>query len=220
MKLGAERKKLAILAGLLLVAGYFIVTSMFPGQSSTPAPVVRSQPLPEVGRPVPRPEARASSQPSLQEFRPSLKPKKENAQVDLTSIDATLRLDLLEKLAGVNIGRGDRSLFEFVAPPLPKTPEPKIVPMPIQPMAPPTPASEAERKPPPPITLKFFGYTTATRQGNRRAFFLDGDEILVASEGEVLKKRYRVVRIGVNSVVLEDIEFKAERTLPLEPQVG
>ena len=64
------------------------------------------------------------------------------------------------------------------------------------------------------------GYTTATRQGNRRAFFLDGDEILVASEGEVLKKRYRVVRIGVNSVVLEDIEFKAERTLPLEPQVG
>ena len=46
MKLGAERKKLAILAGLLLVAGYFIVTSMFPGQSSTPAPVVRTQPLP------------------------------------------------------------------------------------------------------------------------------------------------------------------------------
>jgi hypothetical protein len=118
------------------------------------------------------------------------------------------------------MGRGDRSLFEFVAPPLPKTPEPKIVPKPIQTMVPPPAPTEAERKPPPPITLKFFGYTTATRQGNRRAFFLDGDEILVASEGEVLKKRYRVVRIGVNSVVLEDIEFKAERTLPLEPQVG
>jgi hypothetical protein len=49
---------------------------------------------------------------------------------------------------------------------------------------------------------------------------MDGDQILVASEGEVLKKRYRVVRIGVNSVVMEDLEFKAEQTLPLEPQVG
>jgi hypothetical protein len=158
----------------------------------------------------------------LQEFRPSLKPSKEGTQPDLASIDATLRLDLLAKLAEVKLHGGDRSLFEFAAAPLPKTPEPKIVPKPLQPVAlpPPTPAEADRKPPPPPITLKFFGYTTAFRQGNRRAFFLDGDEILVASEGEVLKKRYRVVRIGVNSVVLEDIEYKAEQTLPLEPQVG
>jgi hypothetical protein len=68
--------------------------------------------------------------------------------------------------------------------------------------------------------LKFFGYTTPFRQSNRRAFFMDGDQILVASEGEILKKRYRVVRIGVNSVVMEDLEHKAEQTLPLEPQAG
>ncbi len=68
--------------------------------------------------------------------------------------------------------------------------------------------------------MKFFGYTTAFKQGNRRAFFLDGDEILVASEGDVLKKRYRVVRISANSVVMEDLDYKAEQTLPLEPQVG
>ena len=33
---------------------------------------------------------------------------------------------------------------------------------------------------------------------------------------EVIKRRYRVVRIGVNSLVVEDIEFKSEQTLPLQ----
>jgi hypothetical protein len=36
----------------------------------------------------------------------------------------------------------------------------------------------------------------------------------------VLKKRYRVVKIGVNSVVMEDLETKSEQTLPLEPQAA
>jgi len=70
------------------------------------------------------------------------------------------------------------------------------------------------------VPLKFYGYVSAPGQSVRRAFFLDGDQILVGSEGDILKKRYRVVRIGVNSVVVEDLEFKAEQTLPLEPQSG
>ncbi len=115
---------------------------------------------------------------------------------------------------------GARSLFEFSAAPLPATPEAKVIPKAkIQTVPLPPPPAEPERKPaPPPIPLKFYGYSTAFRQGNRRAFFLDGDQIVVASEGDVLKKRYRVVKIGVNSVVMEDLEFKAEQTLPLEPQ--
>jgi hypothetical protein len=56
-------------------------------------------------------------------------------------------------------------------------------------------------------------------QGAKRAFFLDGEEILIGAEGDVLKKRYRVVKIGVNSVVMEDLLNKSEQTLPLEPQV-
>jgi len=46
-------------------------------------------------------------------------------------------------------------------------------------------------------------------------FFLDGEDILTANEGEVLKKKYKVVRIGVNSVVMEDIDTKSQQTLPL-----
>jgi hypothetical protein len=229
VKLGAEPRKLAVLAVLLLVAGYFLYTNI---SSDHPAPRASSpQPpasltgmarMPELAGPVMRATPRTTSQqPSIQEFQPSLKPKKGAGFSDLNSVEASLRLDLLAKLQDVRLQGGDRSLFEFTAAPLPKTPEPKIIPKPVQTVAPPPPPPQvAERPPAPPIPLKFFGYTTAFRQGNRRAFFLDGDEILVASEGEVLKKRYRVVRISANSVVMEDLDYKAEQTLPLEPQVG
>ena len=38
---------------------------------------------------------------------------------------------------------------------------------------------------------------------------------MTANEGEVLKRKYRVVRIGVNSVVVEDTDTKSQQTLPL-----
>jgi len=114
---------------------------------------------------------------------------------------------------------GSRSLFQFSAAPPPTTtpggiqtattihpgtrmygPEP-----PPKPPAPPTPT------PPPAITLKFYGYSTPRTDGAKRAFFLDGDDIFVAAEGDLVKKRYRVVQIGVNSVIMEDTEFKNNR---------
>jgi hypothetical protein len=51
--------------------------------------------------------------------------------------------------------------------------------------------------------------------GHRRAFFLVGDDIFVAAEGDVVKRRYKVVRIGVNSAVVEDTQLKNTQTLPL-----
>ncbi len=229
MKTGAEPKKLAILAGLALVAGYMIYTNVFSGPpAGASTPVAKTQAparlaaVADVGGPVPRVEVRASTDSALQEFRPSLKPKKGSEQADLSSIDPTLRLDLLAKLEEVTVQSGGRSLFEFAPSPLPAKPEAKVIPKPLVqpvPFPPPTPAAQ-EKPPAPPIPLKFYGYITPSRQGARRAFFLDGDQILVGSEGDVLKQRYRVVKIGVNSVVIEDLEFKTEQTLPLEPQAA
>ena len=77
----------------------------------------------------------------------------------------------------------------------------------------------APEPPPPPITLKFYGYSTPRSDGQKRAFFLDGDDILIAAEGEMVKKRYRVVQIGVNSVIMEDTQFKNNRqTLILQQE--
>lgn len=68
--------------------------------------------------------------------------------------------------------------------------------------------------PAPPIPLKFYGFSS--RSGAKRAFFLDSDnEIAVAGENDVIKNRYKIVRIGVNSVVVEDLTNKNQQTLPL-----
>ena len=79
----------------------------------------------------------------------------------------------------------------------------------------PTGAPPAPVKPQaPPIPLKFYGFAGA-RAGVKRAFFLENEDVFVANEGEVVKKRYKVVRISLNSVVMEDTEFKQQQTLPL-----
>jgi hypothetical protein len=66
--------------------------------------------------------------------------------------------------------------------------------------------------------LKFYGYTNAARTGPKRAFFLEGEDIFVAGEGDIIKSRYKVVRIGVNSAVVEDTSNKHQQTLPLEQE--
>jgi hypothetical protein len=143
------------------------------------------------------------------------------------TIDPTLRLDLLAKVQGVKLTGGNRSLFDFSAPPPPdpkKVVEQAKAAAPAKPYGPqpaPPPPTPTPTPPPPPIPLKFYGFVNSSRPGApKRAFFLEGEDIHVAGEGELIKKRYKVVRIGVNSVVVEDTEHKHEQTLPLEEQAS
>lgn len=229
MKMGADRKKLYFLGGLVVIGGYLFYSNVLSGPSS-PEPVrpAREASRPtfvpeipaEVGQPArPRPGSRTS-----EEFRPSLKPKRPEDRVDPRSIDPTLRLDLLAKVQSVDMHAGGRNLFQFsTAPPPPLPPEPKIKRGITQaaeahPAPPPPPAAPAVPQAPP-ILLKYYGYSTALG-AHKHAFFLDGEDILVAGEGELLKKRYKVVRIGVNSVVMEDTQFKHEQTLPLQDEAA
>ena len=64
--------------------------------------------------------------------------------------------------------------------------------------------------------MKYYGFQGGPRQASKRAFFLEGDEIRIASEGELIGKRYKVVRIGLTSAVVEDTQQSYEQTLPLE----
>jgi hypothetical protein len=46
---------------------------------------------------------------------------------------------------------------------------------------------------------------------------MENEDIYIASEGEMIKKRYKLVRIGVNSAVLEDTQYKNnQQTIKLE----
>jgi hypothetical protein len=230
VKLGAEPRKVGLLVALLATAAFLLYRNLFSGPAG-PEPARRPALLPEVatppevGRPVPRAERRSAARANLQDFRPSLRPRRGSERGDLRTIDPTLRLDLLARLKKVDGEYAGRSLFEFSAAPLPKVPEPKIIPKAAAGIDAAKVAGEEkpaeEVKPPPPrIPLKFYGYVAQARQGAKRAFFLDGDDILVADEGEVLKKRYRLVRVGISSAVVEDIEHHNEQTLPLEAQAG
>ena len=74
--------------------------------------------------------------------------------------------------------------------------------------------------PPPPINLKYYGYSTKNSDGEKKAFFLDGDDIIVASEGEIIKKQYKVVRINSTSVQMEDTTSKTTQTLPIQQEAN
>lgn len=229
MTLGADRKKVGILAGLLAIAAYFFFVNILSPTDDRPAtarPASRPSASPDAANPSARapltePRTRSGARVTSLEFRPSLKTRKPGESPDPVTVDPTLRLDLLAKVQAVEFQGGERNLFQFGPAPLPKTPETKILPKTAGPAPAETKPPETPAKPSaPPIPLKFYGYASQTRPIQKRAFFLDGDEIIMASEGDLIKKRYKLVRIGINSVVVEDIEYNNQQTLPLEEQAG
>jgi hypothetical protein len=68
--------------------------------------------------------------------------------------------------------------------------------------------------PPPPIDLKFFG-TATSANGHRQAFLLKGEDVLLASDGDIVQRRYKIVTISANSVLVEDLTNNNRQTLPL-----
>jgi hypothetical protein len=125
----------------------------------------------------------------------------------------------------VDLAPAERNLFQFgAAPPVAPVVDPgKIIPKtPAQIQAEQARLNPGPPEPPPPpvITLKYYGYTAQRADGRKRAFFLDGDDIFVAAEGELIKKRYKVVRIGVTSVEVEDTQFNRTQMLPLAEEVA
>lgn len=223
-KVAASSKQLKFLGVLALVLVGVLIYNFT--SSSTPVPVatrspLNAEPVPLKGMPT-APVLNTSRRQSrrAEDFRPSLK-LKEGA--DVTKIDPTLRLELLTKLKNAEMRGGTRSVFAFGAAPtqdITLNPGPIKHPMTVPLPPPPVDLAKVERdrkdreeKALPPIPLKFYGYSA--RGGTKRAFFLDGDEIQVAGENELIKNRYKVIKIGVNSVVVEDTQNKHEQTLPL-----
>ena len=224
--LGAEPKKLAILGILLAVAGVVYWVNSGPnipeGANVSPSPAGRTAAPPAVA-----PRTTSSSQRtatrggrplgSADDFRPTLKLPE---GLDVSRIDPTLKLDLLGKVREVSIETGSRSLFEFYTPPPPPPPKITIMPTPKvaenkQAEASKGPATPPPPPPPPPIPLKFYGLSGALRSTVRRALFLDGEDIVQAGENETIRNRYKILRIGVNSAVVEDTVAKNQQTLQM-----
>jgi hypothetical protein len=237
-KVGAEPKKIALLAGIVVVGAFIYLYNRESGAGPATSPVsappiISRAPVTTsygagAGASATRPErpssrvAQSAGSTGTREFRPSLKIK----NVEPSSIDPTLHLDLIAKLKTVTVDVGSRSLFEIgAAPPAEigvKEPAKIAIARPFVGPQPPAPAVVPPEPKAPPIPLKFYGFVNKSKVGDKRAFFLDGDDIVIAAEGDMIKKRYKIVRIGINSAVVEDTQFKSnnEQTLPLEAEMA
>ena len=185
-------------------------------------------------------QARSCSGPSLasqgDRIPSQLRSKKKEDQIaHIEDIDPTMRLDLLAKVMKVPPAGGERDLFQISKTPPVKAAapeqltgvEPKVQPYvfvgPRLPAPPPPPPA-----PPPPHRRRrsrsnITAVSSIRPDGKRTAYFIspgpDGDEILEATEGTVLKGRYRIVQISVDKVVVEDTQEKRRQPLNIEPEV-
>lgn len=120
----------------------------------------------------------------------------------------SLRLDLLEKIRKLEYAGTHRNIFSASLPPPPPPPESEKKMTDSGPVLSPPP-------PPPSAPFQFFGYATDPQTGKRRAFFTNGEDVFIASEGEVLLTRFRLLRIGNSSADFEEVQTNRRMTLPL-----
>lgn len=136
-------------------------------------------------------------------------------------VDPTLRLGLLARLQSVALPAGERNVFESGQEAITAqqaalaAKAPKIMPGPL----PPAVATRNNTPPPFSIPLKYYGFAkSASKTEPNSGFFLDGDNVLVASEGELLQKRYLVVELTANAAKLEDTQVKQGETMQVVPE--
>jgi hypothetical protein len=138
-------------------------------------------------------------------------------------IDPTLRLDFLDRLGKVQAPTSMRNLFE--AGP---TTEPgvaggsvpnRVIPVkapelpPVRPSYPISPQIAAN------IPYKYYGFAKPVNSGDgSRGFFMEGDNVFVAVEGQLLENRYLVVQLTPNNARVEDTQVKLGKTLPVVPE--
>jgi hypothetical protein len=108
-----------------------------------------------------------------------------------------------------------RNLFRFK----PKAPPPsQIVARGTGPMMPanPQPALPPGPPPPPPIALKFIGIVEAPARARKLAVLSDSaGHVFQGAEGDLVEGRYRIVRIGVESVEISYLDGRGRQTIRL-----
>jgi hypothetical protein len=230
VKLGAENKRNVIILVLLgLIAVYGIYSNLSDSPSATPSTKTATStapPEPTIGspsntgdQPAP-PRARARNE----EWHPVVHPKNKEDQIDPSKVDPTLHLELLAKVQASKPAGGDRNLFEFGAakpkevalkgpePVIDKGPKP-MGPTPLPPLPP--PPGPPPPPPMPPLDAKYYGFATPSSAGRRRGFFMDGENILIKAEGEMLIGSYKIVKLESNSVTVQDTGSKRTKTLQM-----
>jgi hypothetical protein len=188
MKAGFEdRKKVYVVVGLLLFAGFLFFRIFNSGGNST---VAAAAPNPSLG---------AAGSAQAKRGQPPL------------NLDPTLRTSTLKTVESQEYKGSGRNIFEYAQAALPPVKAP-VIPQP--PKCPPDCPPPPGPPPPPPINLKFYGF--ASRPGEpTRIFLSEGEDIFIGGEGDVINRRYKILHIGKTSVEIEDTQFNNRQTIPL-----
>jgi hypothetical protein len=84
------------------------------------------------------------------------------------------------------------------------------------PVAPPVPTGPPPPPPPPPIPYKFIGKLEGPGQTGRIAVLSDGRGTpLYGREGDIIEGRFRILRIGAESIEMEHIDGRGRQTIRL-----
>jgi len=187
VQLGTENRKKTIWAVVLGAIAIVLVAYEFmpSGSTSASAPAIAPTAATTSGRPGARPGLRSA--------------KKITAGDNL---DPMLRLDELAATERIQYEGSGRNIFVSLAADIPK-PAASGVTGGAQEQAriiytpPPVPPAQ-------PIPLKFFGF--ASKPGEpKKVFLVQGEDVFVAGEGEIVDRRYKVIRISPNSVEMQDV---------------
>lgn len=110
---------------------------------------------------------------------------------------------------------GERNLFRFKPRPAPPPP-------PSHPAAtgganagPPVPVGPP---PPPPIALKFIGVLESPDRAQKIAVLRDDRGVYQGREGDIIEGRYKILRIGVESIEMSYVDGRGRQTIRLTGQ--
>lgn len=198
-----QQKKGGLIAAFVLVAAGILYFEL---REPSPPPTV----TPVVTTPVKTPSAKAAviAVPPGNVAGGAAK----NLGTTSAQLDPTLRMEAMLVTESLVYSGSGRNIFSASSVPV-DIPKP-IANVRTKALPPPPPPQPVGPPPPPPIDLKFFGTATAP-DGARRAFLLHGEDVFLASGGDIVQRRYKVISIGANSIVVEDMGNNNRQTLPL-----
>jgi hypothetical protein len=192
MKVGAENRTKLIAAIALLAVAVVLLGSWL--LNSDTSRTTASAPVED-----------GEIQPASAHSKPAAKGKK-SSSTEARSLDPRLRFDWLKGSEDVRYSGTGRNIFQTYV----EIPKPIVPPVQQKEMdngPPPPPA-------PPPINLSFFGF--ASRPGEAKKIFLaEGSDIFIAGEGQIVDRRYKVLRISADAVEIEDVLNNNRQSIPL-----
>lgn len=208
MKLGTENRNKTIAAIALAIVGIGTLVYQLSGfSSSSPEPAPAPPAVTEHPAATVAPAPSRPANPARTDRR-----SKGPRLVIVNSLDPTIRLDLLKAAEDQHYSSNGRNIFEAHAP---EPPQPKIDRTKMHPPINPNPQPPPQIvQGPPPINLKFYGWASKPGQP-KRIFLSQGEEVFVASEGDLVANRYKVVHINSGSVEIEDILNNNRQTIPM-----